>query len=83
MVKANSKGYTHFWSASNGTLNVALGKGRLWGGRSCLLALLILSQYLISDASTTSLLSVFMLISQGILVMWNFVMTVEGPNKKA
>ena len=62
---------------SNGTLNVALGRGRLWGGRRCLLASPILGQYLLSEVSTT-LLPVFMLISQGILVMWNFVMTVEG-----
>lgn len=32
---------------------------------------------LLSDVSTASLLSVFMLISQGILVMPNFVMTME------
>ena len=32
-------------------------------------ALTVLGQYLLSDASNTSLLSVFMLISQGILVM--------------
>lgn len=34
--------------------------------------------YLLSDVSTASLLSEFMLISQGILVMPNFMMTVEG-----
>lgn len=34
--------------------------------------------YLLSDVSTASLLSGFMLISQGILVMPNFMITVEG-----
>lgn len=34
--------------------------------------------YLLSDVSTASLLSGFMLISQGILVMPNFMITVGG-----